>query len=921
MVFGNRRLLERQRQQSFLTPPLVGVFRKFGIENKPLQWIGLLARALVVTCCWYNVSGLMRRAFCLCTALWLAFACLSPAADVSNSGDARVWNGLLSLYDFRLVEGGLVPDRSGFGDNATLHIRTPKAVSSSEGFLELLGPATIISNERTVKISDMVRIAGEFTFEAWIRPGETKPSEPGVVFAMSNGTDQRNFALRQEGDRYQACFRTSKTDGEAAPGLQTAPGSARAKVTHVVYTRDRTGRARLFLDGRLAVEEFSAGSVSDWEKTNLTFGSESKIRLPWRGAYYLVAVYGRDLSADEVARNFRAGRAPVWGESPALARKTHLFEARVAPLLAQRCLMCHDSATKNGGLDLSKKAAAFAGGINGKAIQPGNARQSLVWLMTLSNAMPKGRMPLSADEKEILRQWIDAGAAWSYEMIDPAIHRGGDRGRGNWARRLTVSEYIESVRGALGVDVSKEAREILPPDLRADGFKNTSYNLNVDLRHVEAYARLAELAVARADLSGFAGSGAELGDEQIARMGRRILRGPISEIESRLYSELASTVIAAGSNAKEAAASVAEAMLQSPRFLYLVEQQRGDGTVWPTEAHELASRLSYILWGAPPDNELIRAADSGALYEDAEIERGVRRMLADSRAMARSIDFISQWLNLDGLKSLSAKPQMFPKWDPALAEDMRRETVAFFEDLIWKQKHPLANLLNAQFTYLTPRLARHYGLEPAGPGLKRYDLSATPSRGGLLTQGSVLTVGGDEASMVSRGLFVLKDLLFGEVGDPPPGLDTRPVPVSPGRSHRAIAMERVKNPSCGGCHGKFEPLAFALERFDGRGSYHQVDEHGNKLRQDGQILFPGEAKPVPYATLAEMMDLLAGSGRVQRNITRKLTQFAIGRPLVASDETTVEQIHEAAQRGGGTYESTITAIVMSDLVRMKRTEF
>jgi hypothetical protein len=251
---------------------------------------------------------------------------------------------------------------------------------------------------------------------------------------------------------------------------------------------------------------------------------------------------------------------------------------------------------------------------------------------------------------------------------------------------------------------------------------------------------------------------------------------------------------------------------------------------------------------------------------------------------------------------------------------MRAETIEFFRELVWKQRRPLAELLNAQFSYMTPRLAKHYGIDPQGDGFQRYDLSNVPSRGGLLTHGSVLTIGGDNASMVTRGLFVLNDLLFSEVGDPPPGLDTTPVPTSPGKTHRAIAMERVKSESCGGCHARFEPLAFGLEKFDGLGSFHETDEHGNTLREDGEILFPGDATPTAYSTSAEMMKLLASSPRVSECVTRKLTQFSLGRPLFASDARFVRQIHQSAQQQGGSYQSVVTAIVMSDLVQKTRTE-
>jgi hypothetical protein len=251
---------------------------------------------------------------------------------------------------------------------------------------------------------------------------------------------------------------------------------------------------------------------------------------------------------------------------------------------------------------------------------------------------------------------------------------------------------------------------------------------------------------------------------------------------------------------------------------------------------------------------------------------------------------------------------------------MRRETLAFFKDIVWEQRRPLGDLLNAQVTYATPTLAAYYGLPPKEPGLQRYDLSAIPSRGGLLTQGSILTIGGDDASMVTRGLFVLHDLLRGLVKNPPPGLDTTPVPSEPGLSKRMIAEGRIADRSCGGCHTRFEPLAFALEKYDGTGAFHARDEHGNDLREDGEILFPGADNPVEYETTAELMNLLAESQRVQESLTWKVTQFAIGRPLVAEDAGAVKEIHDTAAKEGGTYSSLISAIVKSDLVQLIRTE-
>ncbi len=850
----------------------------------------------------------------------LVTVALGPLCGVSvGDSEGRVQGGLLSLYVFQSPASGIVPDTAGRSEDSALRIGNPVAVRLLPGALELLPGGTLKSRSRPAKISDMVRIGRELTLEAWVRPSEIDQSGPATILAMSNGTDERNFLLGQEGDRYVARFRTSKTDTEGRPGLSTSSSTAGDDLTHLVFTRDRTGRARIFLNGAQSVEGTIPGGVEDWEKASVTLGYESGVGRHWTGTFYLVAIYGRDLSAHEVARNFRAGYGAVTLSSAGADDGSRRFETEVAPLLARRCLGCHDSVSRNGGLDLSGRSAAFAGGVSGNAINAGSAASSLVWLMAEAESMPKGLAPLSTAEKRLLREWIDDGAPWTLDRLDPAIYAGGDRAMGNWVPRLTVSEYIETVRGSLGVDVSQEAAQMLPADLRADGFKNTAYNLGVDLGHVDAYARLAGIVVDRLDVSEFL-DGQEVAEDWMLGLGRTLLRGVLTEHELVLFMKLARSVTEAGGTAEDAAKYVVEAMLQSPRFLYRVELQRGDGTAWPVDPHELASRLSYIVWGAPPDAELLEKARAGSLADEGEVAVQIEQMLADPRAVARSKQFVAQWLDLDRLANLSPSREKFPRWDPALGSDMREETLTFFEDLVWKQGRPLADLLNAQFSYVTPRLAGHYGLPPAGAGMSRFDLSAVPSRGGLLTHGSVLTMGGDDASMVTRGLFVLRDILFSEVGDPPPGLDTSPVPTSPGRSHRAIAMERVESGACGGCHSRFEPLAFGLEKFDGLGAYHEIDEHGNSLREDGEILFPGESEPVAYDSITEMMDRLADSDRVRRNFTRKITQFALGRPLVASDQPAVEEIHRAAQAGGGTYQSAVKAIALSDLVQTTQTE-
>ena len=858
----------------------------------------------------------------IAAVLVLAQLATTQADDTS----ARSGRGLLALYDFSEGGGQLVHDRSGTGTPLDLVIGKPNSVRWSKGWLTVGSSASITSRGPAKKITDAVKRSNSISIEAWVRPANNKQIGPARVVTLSADANQRNFTLGQDTNRFEVRLRTTSTSANGIPATPAPTNTATTKLTHVVYTRDAGGNAKLYVHGKQQASRKVAGKFSNWsDGFRFALANELTGDRPWLGELHLVALYSRALSAAEIQQNFKAGTGPAI--TPMVDKGKQLFESRIAGLLANQCLECHDSVTRKGGLNLSIRNAALAGGENGVAFTPGKSADSLLWQYVESNEMPKKRAPLSGLQKKLLRQWIDSGATWSLEVIDPVVYLYKDHTSDNWIRRLTVSEYIETVRSAVGVDISKQAREILPPDLRADGFSNTAYNLCVDLKRVESYARLAKIVVERMDVLKFAArfsKSRSLNTDATTRklveaMGKWLLRGPLDDREITNYSGIATTVASAGGSFEEGMRYLIEAMLQSPRFIYRIEDQRGSGT-FSVSGSELASRLSYIIWGAPPDAELLRAAEVGELGDRAKIESQVRRMFKDPRAVRQSQLFISEWLNLGRLSNMKPNRDRFPKWSNELARDMQNETLEFFKHVVWDEQRPLSDLLNAQVTYATPRLAQHYGMQPAGDGIARYDLGKVKGRGGLLTHGSVLTIGGDDASMVTRGLFVMHELLRGVVKDPPPCVNTNPPPTKTGLSQRGIAESRIANVNCGGCHAKFEPLAFGLEKFDGIGAFHDQDEHGNTLRDDGNILFPGTAKPVAYTSSTELMDLLAKSDRVRESITWKVGQFAIGRPLGAADVPALKQIHKTAQSGGGTWISTLTAIVMSDLVQMTRTK-
>ena len=769
------------------------------------------------------------------------------------------------------------------------------------------------------KLTRSLKKSGGLTLSVWLTPANKTQKGPARIITISKDTSNRNITLGQDQDRFDVRFRSTRTDKNGLPSLSSPRGTVKTKLTHVAFTRDKSGTTKLYINGQQVAKGKAAGSLKNWsDDYKLSIGDEVTGGRSWSGKLHRIRWFDQSLSPSTIVKMFADGReGRVKPKPTAKQLASRHFETKIAPLLAKNCLECHDVASAQGDLVLDQKDTAMQ-----NAIVPGDPDNSPLWVSVDTDEMPHNRSPLLPEQKQLLRDWIAKGATWSLDWIDPADYQHDIGSTSGFVRRLTVEEYIRSVQVAVDVTIADEARMLLPPDVRADGFSNTAYNLSVDLQHIQAYAKLANTIVEKMPVKKFAGRfwpKARLTDKDmrglIEKMGRWILRGPLDEHEIDLFRGISTTVAAAGGDYETATKATIAAMLQSPRFLYRIERQDESGRTDFVDNFELASRLSYLVWGAPPDRELMDAASEGELSDQKSVRLQVERMLKNPRAVDRSVDFISQWLNLNHVKSLRPDKKRFPDWNSDLADDMQLETREFFRHIVWTQRRPMTDLLHADVTFLTPALARHYGIEPNGKGINKYDLSDVPQRGGLLTQASVLTLGGDDASMVTRGLFVLNQLLRGVVNDPPPCVDTSPVPTAAGLSQRTIATERIENESCGGCHRKFEPLAFGLERYDGIGRYSVSDEHGNKLREDGEILVPGSAEPEQYKTSQTLMKMLARHDRVGESLVWKLTQFAIGRPLTSEDAPIVRQIYGNSKKQGGTYQATLTEIATSRLVK------
>ncbi len=866
----------------------------------------------------------MSRWRSTCSSLAIMSLWLLVCVGMLGAKAERSKEGLLALYAFCEPSGPILRDLSGVSPSLPLRIEHMQRVQREGTQLKVTGDTRIKGLALSKELVQVIQKANAFSIEAWITPGLKQQKGPARIVTLSRNGSERCFTLGQDGDAFDVRCRSTQSNANGIPSLRSQAFSIQPELTHVVYTRSPEGQLKLYINGTLNHEAQDAGTLKAW-KTNVQLGlaNESDGNRAWKGTYHMVALFARALRDEEVATHYRAGSqaadtpvAPLVVQSP----EERFFDQEVAPILANHCLECHDSFHTKGGLDLSKKASAMKGSKHEAVIHAGDPEGSVLWESVWHDEMPEDRPPLSSEQKEVLKRWIEQGAAWGLDPIDPVLFVHGHQRQENWVRRLTREEYVQTVWTTFEVDVRSQAMDILPTDTRADGFSNTAYNLTVDLQHVDAYAQLAAIIVQQLDIPSFArrfSKNIKFTDNDmgalIESMGKWILRGPIEEHELFALRGITTGVAATGGDYEQAIGLVIESMLQSPRFLYRIEDHLGDGTRWPLDEYALANRISYLLWGSSPDAALRQAAERGLLYDADRLVEEVDRMLQDPRAIQRSEAFLIDWLHLDRLNHLAPSSEHFPDWSPALAKAMREETIAFFRHLVWEQKRPLHELFNARFTFLNEALARHYQVpipkDLPSDELQKIQLTADSRRGGLLTQGSVLSIGGDEASMVARGLFMLHEVLRGVIQDPPPCVDVTPVPTGSGLSQRDIATKRIENKSCGGCHGKFEPLAFAMEPFDGLGRFQRQDRHGNRLREDGLVHVPGDTAQQPYETTLELMDFIAHHPRAQATLTWKVVQFAIGRPLMVEDAEAVEAIHQASMAQGGSWASLMKALV------------
>lgn len=475
-------------------------------------------------------------------------------------------------------------------------------------------------------------------------------------------------------------------------------------------------------------------------------------------------------------------------------------------------------------------------------------------------------------------------------------------------RRLTNAEYRNTLEDlGLPRDEVEEATSQLPSETESLGFRNGARTLNVDSRLAQEYARVAKTFAPYVTPSCEGDGDRACAEQFFEDIGRTLHRRPLTNAEVDTYLTIFDAAVAGGDPFTVAIAWAVEAMLQSPHFLYRVEIPE-EATVRVT-GYEMASRLSYLFWQSPPDDELLAAAAAGELDTDEGVELQVRRLLSSGRAL-RVYEFFEQWLDLDELQVIDRDPTLYPDLPGNLALLLRAENRAFIEDLLRHGDSTLEDLLTAEHTYANAALAEHYGLEgPEGDVFERVEANG---RRGILTQGMLAVQDAPtRTSIVRRGLKLRTDFLCHTVPAPPDDVDLTLAGIGEDLTQAERLAQHRDHASCVGCHQVMDPLGVVFESFDAVGRFRTHDEYGAPVVTNGEFArtmdLDGPVDSVDALALA-----LAGSREVEQCYLVQNFRFFFGREAKAADLCSQAQLTQHFQDSGQNLVELFVGIAKTD---------
>ena len=498
-------------------------------------------------------------------------------------------------------------------------------------------------------------------------------------------------------------------------------------------------------------------------------------------------------------------------------------------------------------------------------------------------------------------------------------------------RRLSNREYSASIRAVLGDDTDVITRFQFPLEPRVNGFEDTSVASAITAPSLSLYAdaaaflidRLSTDRARRATVIGCNPGGwarSTCMSAFVRREGRRLLRRPLRESEVARWEALAHS-LDTDPDPYAGPLRALEAMLVSPSFLFRLEPGHaipGCAGVRRLDGFEIATRLSFLLLGEPPDDHLLDLAASGALDSPDRLEQFASTMLADPRAREAVWRFFSGWLRTDELAFRSGDPE--GPWTNELRDAMVMEVRRVVDSFVWTDGTDLLDIIDTRRTYVNDVLARHYGLATIPPPGEwtAIDWDASSERAGVLTQGSLLMATAPASgtqfagSAIRRGLFVRQALLCETIPPPPPDAIVNPgVPMG---SERDRLAAHSASPRCATCHTRLDPVGFGLERFTEMGLIRNRGDDGSILTGDGNL--EGFDPPAFHGSV-ELATRLRAAPALAPCVARQWYRWTMGRAESAADEDAITSLTGAFEASHHSFRALILASVRSAAFRLR----
>jgi hypothetical protein len=492
------------------------------------------------------------------------------------------------------------------------------------------------------------------------------------------------------------------------------------------------------------------------------------------------------------------------------------------------------------------------------------------------------------------------------------------------ARLLIQIQYRNSIRNLLG---SAAAAAVTPPadvvvnGLTVIGASQVAVSSSSVNRYEENAFQAAQAALADRGQNIIACTPSAFGDrvcmaQVINTLGTKAFRRPLSDQESTALVDLGIEAATAYKSFSRGVEFAIAALIQSPSFLYLVETGVDDGQQIKIDGYSLASKLSYFLTNSPPDEILFKAAQDGTLDTEAGLRAQAERLSATPEAEEAAQAFFDEYFELAASGNISKDSTVFGFFDAALAADMQAETHQTLRAILFGPQTDLRDIFTSRKTFLSTRLAKHYGLVQPSPGFQAVTLPDAHPRIGIFTQGAFLALRSHPAenSPTLRGKFVREKLMCQPVPSPPANVDTSlPIPV--GNMPRTLRQRldmHLSKPSCAGCHKFMDPIGFAFENFDAIGRY-RTKEGDLNVDASGTLDDLGG-----FVDAAGLMEKLRSDPIVMNCLTRAAFREALGRVDLPEEARPVFRAQKKVESQGYRYQQLLVEVAASDAFRFGR---